>query len=266
MTLLPENVYSVTGVREIDRTAIQDAGIPGYTLMTRAGSAAVREARDRYPDARQWQVICGAGNNAGDGYVVARLAASEGVAVSVVALVDPESLTGDAATAYRDFAADGGTVITWSGALDPDSDLIVDALLGSGLMRDVSGEFADAVAAINGHRGPVMALDIPTGLHGDTGSVMGSAVVADLTVTFVGLKSGLFLDAGPDHCGEIVFAGLELDDACSANTPAEYRRIDADHRASLLPRRRRGAHKGEFGHVLVVGGGPGMPGAVRLCA
>ena len=115
MRSLPVEIYSVASVREIDRTAIEDEGIPGYTLMTRAGAAAVRAARERFPDANRWQVICGAGNNAGDGYVVARLAAQEGLVVSVVALVDPESLTGDAATAYGDFAAEGGIVMPWEG-------------------------------------------------------------------------------------------------------------------------------------------------------
>jgi NAD(P)H-hydrate epimerase len=138
-------------------------------------------------------------------------------------------------------------------------------MLGSGLMRDVDGDLAAAVSAINGHGGFVLALDIPTGVNGDTGAVMGCAVKADLTVTFVGLKTGLFLDAGPEHCGELAFAGLDIGDECSRNSRAEYRSVDADRIATLLPRRRRNAHKGDFGHVLVVGGGRGMPGAVRLC-
>ena len=133
MSTLPVDIYSVATVREIDRAAIEDEAIPGYTLMTRAGAAAVSEARNRCPDARRWQVLCGAGNNAGDGYVVARLAAAEGIIVSVVALVDPGSLKGDAATAYGDFKADGGAVSAWSGQLDPEAELIFDGLLGSGL-------------------------------------------------------------------------------------------------------------------------------------
>jgi len=251
-------------VRDIDRTAIEDEGIPGYTLMTRAGAAAVRAARERFPDANRWQVICGAGNNAGDGYVVARLAAQEGLVVSAVALVDPESLTGDAATAYADFAAEGGIVMPWEGALDDEAGLLVDALLGSGLERDVSGEFAKAVAAMNAHRARVMALDIPTGVHGDTGQVMGTAVEADLTVTFVGLKAGLFAGEGAELCGSIVFDGLEVPEHCRPHGKAMSRRISSRVLRRCLKRRPRGAHKGDFGHVLIVGGGEGMPGAVRL--
>lgn len=265
MTSLPVDIYSVATVREIDRTAIEDEGIAGYTLMTRAGAAALSEARRCFPEAKRWQVFCGAGNNAGDGYVVARLAASEGIIVSVVALVDPETLQGDAALAYVDFVAEGGTVLPWAGQLDSEADLIFDALLGSGLERDVDGDFALAVAAINTHTANVVALDLPTGLHGDSGAVMGFAVRADLTVTFVGLKAGLFLRNGRDYCGRLAFADLGIPAKCRQSSQSEFRRIDNDHLQRSLPPRRRTAHKGDFGHVLVVGGGAGMPGAVRLC-
>jgi len=264
MRPLPIEIYSVATVREIDRTAIEDEGIPGYTLMTRAGAAAVRAAREHFPETTRWQVICGAGNNAGDGYVVARLAAQDGIVVSVLALVDPESLTGDAATAYGDFAAEGGVVMPWEGTLDHEAGLLVDALLGSGLERDVSGEFARAVTAINKHPASVMALDIPTGVHGDTGQVMGSAVAADLTVTFVGLKSGLFAGEGAELSGTIVFDGLEVPEHCRPHDEALCRRISSRVLRRCLKKRPRGAHKGDFGHVLIVGGGEGMPGAVRL--
>jgi NAD(P)H-hydrate epimerase len=262
---LPSEIYSVESVRRIDKVAIDDAGIGGYTLMTRAGQAALAAIRDRFPDAKRWQVVCGGGNNGGDGYVVARLAAEQGIAVSVLAMTSPDGLGGDAATAYMDFAALGGAVATYEGALDDDADLLVDGLLGSGLERDVEGQFAEVVDAMNAHRAPVAALDVPSGLHGDTGAVMGTAVRADLTVTFVGLKSGLFLDAGPEFAGEISFSGLDIPPECRAGEQAILRRIDEAIADKSLSRRKRGAHKGKFGHVLVVGGAPGMPGAVRLC-
>jgi NAD(P)H-hydrate epimerase len=232
--------------------------------MTRAGEAAVREARCAFGAANRWQIVCGAGNNGGDGYVVARIAAQEGAVVSVLALVDPEKLSGDAAIAYRDFVAAGGVVSHWSGALDVEADLLVDGILGSGLERDVGGEFANAVAAINAHAAPTLALDIPTGINGDTGQVLGCAVHADLTVTFVGLKSGLFLGDAPDYCGEIRFAGLDIPDAYREGIEPAYRRIDDELLAGVLKPRARAAHKGDFGHVVIVGGGEGMPGAVRL--
>lgn len=265
MQTLPRNVYSVASVREIDRTTIEDHGVPGYTLMTRAGAAALEVARQRFPGARRWQVVCGAGNNAGDGYVIARLAANEGLVVSVLSLVDPAKLSGDAATACQDFEAEGGIVMPWAGELDGDAELLIDAILGSGLEREVGGRFAEAVTAINGHAASVLALDIATGIHGDSGKTLGCAVKADLTVTFVGLKSGLFLDDAPDSCGELVYDGLEIPVECYAGLVPVMRRIETDLLRNLLPPRPRAAHKGDFGHVLVIGGGRGMPGAARLC-
>ena len=265
MSELPEEIYSVATVREIDRVAIEDYGVPGYDLMVRAGTAAVDAAFERFPDARRWQIVCGSGNNAGDGYVVARIAAEQGIEVQVIAVSDPQSLRGDAATAYQDFIANGSSVDTMSGNRGIDADLIVDAMLGNGLERDVAGAFADAVARINAAKCPVMALDVPTGIQGDSGAVLGTAVRADLTVTFVGLKQGMFLAEGPEHCGEIRFSDLDIDVACYANAPEAFKRIAASRVSSFLPRRSRSAHKGDFGHVLVVGGGRGMPGAVLLC-
>jgi NAD(P)H-hydrate epimerase len=265
MSVLPDKIYSVAAVRDIDRTAIMDAGIPGYTLMSRAASAAMTVMRSRYPEARRWQIVCGAGNNAGDGYVLARLAAAAGLSVSVTTLVDPARLSGDAAIAYADFVAADGIAVEWSGELDPAAEVIVDAMLGSGLDRDVGGKFAIAVDRVNGHPGHVVALDIPTGLHGDSGQVLGAAVCADLTVTFVGLKAGLFLGDGPNRCGNIEFAGLDIDDRWRAEIRPVYQRVSAEKIRASLGRRDRAAHKGDFGHVLVVGGAAGMPGAIRLC-
>lgn len=233
--------------------------------MQRAAAAALIIAQQAFPDARRWQIVCGAGNNGGDGYVLAQLAAREGIAVSVMSLVDADSLDGDAARAQADYRSEGGVVSTWSGKLDDDAELLVDAILGSGLERDVSGAFAAAVDRINTHRASVHALDIATGIHGDTGAVMGCAIRADITTTFVGLKAGLFLGEGPYHCGRISFAGLGIDDAARAGLPVLYRRILPELIARYLPPRARAAHKGDFGHVLVIGGGPGMPGAALLC-
>jgi len=260
---LPLEIYTVDSVRQLDRAAI-DGGIKGYALMTRAAESALDAARSRFPETRRWQVVCGSGNNAGDGYVLARLAAQQGIAVSVVAVSAPENLRGDAESAYGDFFASGGSIGPWDGSLDAEADLLFDALLGSGLSRDVDGDIAAAVDAINAHPAPVVALDIPTGLHGDTGRVLGRAVRADLTVTFVGLKSGLFLNDGPAHTGAIVCAGLGIPAELHTGVRPGMRRLTSDLIRRRLPRRHRTAHKGDFGHLVIVGGGPGMPGAARL--
>ncbi len=145
------------------------------------------------------------------------------------------------------------------------AELLVDAILGSGLERDVGGRFAEAVSAINAHDATVMALDIPTGIHGDTGKVLGCAINADLTITFVGLKTGLFLDAAAGFCGDLLYDGLEVPEECRSTVQPELRRIEDALLRCVFSRRPRAAHKGDFGHVLVIGGGPGMPGAARMC-
>lgn len=262
---LPQNIYSVESVRAIDKTAIEDQGIPGYTLMCRAAEAALRFALVSFPAAQRWQVICGAGNNAGDGYVLARLAATRGIAVGVLSMVEPDKLAGDAATAYAEFTAAGGVACRWTGKLDADATLLVDGLLGSGLCRDVDGVFATLVSAVNEHPAPVMALDIPSGIDGDSGAELGVAVSADLTVTFVGLKTGLFLRAGPQHAGKLEYAGLDIPDTCFEPQMSRLRLIGDEQLTAALPPRRQDANKGNFGHVLVIGGGPGMPGAMTLC-
>ena len=233
--------------------------------MTRAAEAALNEALARFPNAKRWQVICGSGNNGGDGYVLARLAAGRGIGVSVLMLSEPDALQGDAATAIQDFAAEGGAAATYDGLLDAEAELLVDALLGSGLERDLEGRYAEVVEAIKQHAAPVLSLDIPSGLNADTGRVMGVAVRADLTVTFVGLKRGLFLNEGPDYVGDLRFADLNIPAECRAREQPALQRMDEATIKTLLAPRKRDAHKGDFGHVLIVGGGPGMSGAVRLC-
>lgn len=264
MSGLASLIYTPEQVRALDRIAIEELGIPGYTLMSRAGEAVFEAARKRYPHAGRWLVLCGAGNNAGDGYVVARLAARAGLHVTVAALSDPHRLGGDAATAWRDFQREGGSVMQFSDGLCASADLVVDALLGTGLQRPLQGAWLHAVESLNASGLPVVAVDVPTGLDGATGAVLGGAVRAAITVTFIGRKLGLYLGAGPDHAGEICFADLGVPlDAVSHVQPV-LRLFEASALARLLPPRARTAHKGHFGHVLVIGGNLGMGGAARL--
>jgi hydroxyethylthiazole kinase-like uncharacterized protein yjeF len=265
MDTLPRNVFSAGQVRAMDRFAIERLGIAGYTLMTRAGEAALDLLVESWPAARRVVVLCGAGNNGGDGYVLARLAGAAGLSVSTAALCDVTSLKGDAARAYADFSAAGGIAGQFTPGILEDGDVIVDALLGTGLDREVSGALAACIEAVNACGKPVLALDVPSGLNADDGRVMGCAVRAERSITFVGLKSGLFLGAAPDHVGLLTFARLGIDPEVAVGPPVLVR-AGADEVARALPARRRGAHKGDNGRVLVVGGDAGMPGAVRLAA
>ena len=263
---LPEAIYSAAQVRGLDRIAIEEFGIPSYTLMCRAAEAAVAALRRHWPTAQSLAIYCGAGNNAGDGYVVARLAADLGLQARAIAVVPPGRLSGDAARAWNDYRDQGGSVEPFDPNRLVDEDVLVDALLGNGLDRDVSGDFLAAVSVMNAARRPVVSLDIPTGLHADTGLPMGAAVHADLTVTFVGLKLGLYVGEGANYRGALEFAGLGIPPAAHARMAPPMVRLTRASVRAVLPPRPRTAHKGDAGSLLMVGGGPGMSGAIRLAA
>lgn len=256
-------LYSTAQVRALDAYAIAH-GTDGYTLMKRAGEAALRALRSRWPKALQLTVVAGGGNNGGDGYVLARFAQAAGLSATVLAVTAPEQLGGDARSAWQDFRASGGQVLAYSAALLAEADVIVDALLGTGLTSNVRPPMAEAIAAINACARPVLSLDLPSGLNADSGAPMGAAVRADCTISFVALKTGLFLGDGPEYAGRLLFDDLEVMVPTEARFTALLERIGEGEIARALPSRRRQANKGDFGRVLIVGGGPGMPGAVRL--
>jgi len=259
---LPIALYSTAQVRALDAHAIEELKIPGYTLMKRAGEAALRYLRTRYPLAHHIVIVGGHGNNAGDGYVLARFAQAAGLTVSVLAAAPPEELKGDARQAYEDFKAGEGTLRPFAAEHLRAGEVIVDAILGTGLKGAVREDLATVIRAINGAGTPVFSLDVPSGLDSDTGTAAGEAIRADATVTFVGLKTGLYLGDGPEYAGTLFFDDLGLGDAPQL-APRLIRIIEAEIHAAL-PQRPRAANKGDFGRVLIVGSGPGMPGATRL--
>lgn len=264
---LPRALYTAAQTRELDRLAIA-GGIPGAELMERAGRAAFDLVRERWPGARRIAVLCGGGNNGGDGYVVARLAAEAGLQPVVHALVAPERLRGDALTMARRAAAAGIDIRACGDEVPTltDADLIVDALFGTGLRGPLRPEAVPLVEAVNRASAPVLAIDIPSGLDADTGQAAGAVVRADCTITFIGVKRGLLTGAGPAFAGATVFAGLGVPPEVHARVDAGCERTAyADFLARLGPRR-RDAHKGSNGHVLVVGGDHGFGGAVLMAA
>jgi len=261
MNKLPEIVYLAEQVREMDRLAIEEHGVPGIDLMRKAGLALFDTIRKYYPD-EEVTVFCGAGNNAGDGYIVAKLALEVGFKVTVCYLTIPDSLQGDAYTAYQDYIKAGGEANGFSLVTTINKGVIIDALLGTGLNRDVSGIYAKAIALINESTSPVISVDIPSGLNADTGDLMGYAVKADYTVCFVGLKQGMFTGYAADYCGNIIFDSLKIPEDVSKQVKYSARIIPKP----CLPTRRQCTHKGNNGHVLVVGGDNGFSGAIRLAA
>lgn len=260
---LPHALYRAEQVRELDRIAIEDQGIAGRTLMERAGAAAFALIRERWPEADKVCVLCGVGNNAGDGYVVARLAMEEGLDVQVLQLGEFERLQGDARTNYEAFEGLGGAMRLFDG-IPRGTELIVDAVFGTGLERPVEGEWREALEAAAAHPAPVIAIDMPSGLHADSGRVLGFGLKAECTISFIGLKQGLFTGEGPEYAGEVFFNALEVPALIYSSVILSARRIDWTQQSGCLGRRSRNAHKGDFGHVLVVGGDSGFSGAALM--
>ena len=264
MNKLPTKLYSAEAVALLDQIAINDCGIPGYTLMRRAGQAVLDVLLNHYAGAQKILVLCGAGNNAGDGYVLARLAQAHGLDVRVVSMIDPGKLHGDARQAWEHWDECGETVPYQNGFI-ADADVIIDALLGTGLTREVEDDWKTLITAVNHSGVAVISVDIPSGLNADTGTISGAAINANQTVTFIGLKKGMFTGSGKACCGEISFDDLGLPEQV-------YEAVESDaellcHSSQwLLPARRHDNHKGQNGHVLIIGGNYGMPGSVILAA
>jgi NAD(P)H-hydrate epimerase len=230
--------------------------------MQRAAYACWRALVRRWPAATELTVLAGHGNNAGDGYLLAVLAQRAGWAVRVLAVGEPKRLQGDAALAHAEALAEGVAVQSWSAQTELRG-VVLDALLGTGLSSEVREPCAAAIAAINATGLPVVAVDIPSGLCADTGRVLGLAVRADLTVTFIGLKLGLFTGDAADCVGELVFNDLQAGAETYADIPLAARRLNAAN-LPRLPARAPTSHKGRFGHVLLIGGDHGFGGAILL--
>lgn len=264
--MLPDSLHTAEQTRALD-AAIIAAGTPGIVLMKRAARAALDVLLAHWPEPAAITVFCGGGNNGGDGYLLAALAAERGIAVQVFALAEPDTLSGDARRACEYARQAGVPVEPWQpGAVLPATGVIVDALLGTGSHGAPRGAFAAAIDSINSSGLPVLAIDIPSGLCANTGCAPGTAVCAGVTVTFIALKRGLFTADAPDLTGAIEYASLDADPALpQADSGCELLDL-ASLQASCLPPRPRTAHKGLFGHVMVIGGDHGMGGAVAMAA
>ncbi|MBA4503516.1 NAD(P)H-hydrate dehydratase [Marinobacterium marinum] len=265
---LPGALYTAEQSRALDRTAIEQFGIPGFRLMQRAGHAAFVELVAHWPAVRRLTVLCGSGNNGGDGLIVAGLARQQGIDVQVLVICDDfvERLNGEALSAWQWAQAVGVSISRWRPGVELQGEVVVDALLGTGLSGEVRGDSAELIRQVNRSPRPVMAVDIPSGLCADTGCVLGVAVRAELTLTFIALKQGLLTHEGVDHCGQVLFDNLMLPDEIYEEVSLSAFRTDSDDLAKLLPPRRRSAHKGLFGHVMVIGGDHGMGGAALMAA
>jgi NAD(P)H-hydrate epimerase len=269
-------VTTATEMRELDRLAIETYGIPGVILMENAGAQAARILWQEYPDlqARRVAVLCGRGNNGGDGFVIARYLHNSGVAVRVFIIGEPGDIRGDASV-HLDMLRRAGVApeavktsesAQLVGARVAEYDLLVDALLGTGLKTAVSGVLQHIITAMNAAGRPIVAVDMPSGLSADTGTCLGEHVRADLTVTMALPKRGLLLYPGAEAVGRLVVVDIGFPEAVREHAALRCHVLQAHTLAAHLPMRAADTHKGTYGHVCIVAGSPGKTGAGALAS
>lgn len=263
-------------MREMDRITIEELGIPGVVLMEIAGRGVAERVASLAPGLVGWRVavLCGAGNNGGDGYVAARHLALWGADVQLVLLAPEDRVQGDARVNYDVARRLDVPVSFWTeealpmeaGALLAEQDCVVDALLGTGLASEVRGRYREVIEALNAARVLTVAVDIPSGLSADTGQPLGVAVEADTTVTFACPKLGLATHPGAEFAGEVHVVDIGIPPSLAERVGVRCHLLEEADVTALLPIRRLGGHKGTYGHVLAVAGSPGKSGAAVLCA
>ena len=258
----------------IDQRTIEEHGIPGIDLMRRAGRAVVNELVDRSGNMIDdtAAILCGSGNNGGDGFVVAKYLDDLGAKPTVWVLADPAKIRGDARLALDEWTGSGGeiTVLSTDDEVKTAAeswrtmDFLVDAMLGTGLSGEVRGVIHTAIEEIAGLRLPIVAIDIPSGVSGDTGEVLGIAVKASLTVTFGLPKVGQAFYPGKRHCGTLTVRDIGLAPEAVESEAGDISLTGQSDAASWLPERAPEAHKGDAGKALIVAGSVGMTGAAAL--
>lgn len=269
-------VLSATQMREADRRTIEELGLPGAVLMENAGTAVAEVIRARFPQAARLLILCGRGNNGGDGFVIARRL--EALRPTVVLLGSRHDVQGDARLHLGIYERTGGLVReapdveAWRATAQEclaDADLIVDALFGTGLTRAPEGVASSVIEDVVAHRQrravPLVAVDLPSGLPSDSGEVPWPTLSADVTVTFAAPKCGHVLPPACDRVGELIVADIGIPFEL-LESGARLGLLEAADAARAFPRRAPGAHKGDYGHLLVVGGSVGKTGAAILAA
>ena len=268
-------IITAAQMQALDRRTISEAHIPAITLMERAGAGIVSCLEQRFGTMRGQTVtvVCGKGNNGGDGFVAARLLRRRHAKVRVLAMAPTSELTRDAATMSRQFVRGAGKSSVYSytskaqaQALLQDSDILIDALLGTGLSATVTGRYAEAIDSINEAGRPVVAVDLPSGLHADTGTTLGRAIRATLTVTLGLPKLGLYQGDGINLAGEVAIVDIGIPPAYTEAVESRTTLMTQHEIRSYLPRRESSSHKGTFGHAGIIAGSVGKTGAAAMAA
>lgn len=268
-------IVTAEQMQTLDRRTIQEAGVPSLTLMERAGAGVVSHMEDVFGrlSGKTVTIICGKGNNGGDGLVVARLLAKKRAGVRVFLLTGEKDLSRDARTMYRRcIRAVGKSGVRTLGSVEPlktvlaESDVVVDALLGTGLSAPITGNYREVIEAINEANRPTVSVDLPSGIHADTGAVLGAAVRATLTVTFGLPKLGLYVGPGIDHAGQVRIVDIGIPPAYVEAVESRVSLLTEAAVRGVLPHRPPSSHKGTFGHAAIIAGSVGKTGAAAMAA
>ncbi|WP_218353875.1 NAD(P)H-hydrate dehydratase [Alteromonas lipotrueiana] len=260
---LSHKLFRADAVRDNEQQAASESSVTLLTLMERAGEAIFRQCDSAYPKATQILVLVGQGNNAGDGYIAALCAQQAGRKVTVCAVEPERQLEGDAGEAQQRWTKAGNSVCGFSDTVLQNADLVIDALLGTGINTYIRNEFAQIIDALNHHDVPVVSVDVPSGIDANTGHALGGCVQADMTVTLVGIKPGLTTGVGKQSCGQLVYDDLGVGEAFAKLARPYATWLDIRQFSSLGPRDVH-SHKGSYGRLLCVGGNKGTAGAIRL--
>lgn len=263
---LPHSLYRAQQIKDFEGLAAEQVGTTLYELMKRAGEACYLTFKSHFPEAKKVLVLTGCGNNGGDGYVFASIAKKAGLHVQLCQVGDASELTGDVAKASNIWCIEQGIIDDIEQADFEIADVVIDALLGTGLLGTVRAEYQRLIHKINQTGKPVLSVDIPSGLNSDTGAISEVSVNADATICFVALKQGLFTARSAEYCGKIYFSGLGIEKEFQALCQSTVSRVTYPDVSHYLQPRSRTSHKGFFGKTLVVGGNIGMPGAARLAS
>ncbi|PCJ50237.1 MAG: bifunctional ADP-dependent NAD(P)H-hydrate dehydratase/NAD(P)H-hydrate epimerase [Gammaproteobacteria bacterium] len=265
---IEQPLFKADTIKNIEQTFVQSSKKDCYHLMELAGLAAWQLIERHWQTAKGITVVCGKGNNAGDGFVLARLASAKGRVVQVL-LVDEKTLyAGDALTAYQLMLDQGIKPLKFDASFLDDQHLIVDAILGTGFKGVLRKNLRQIIETLNDYKARVdiLSLDIPSGLESDTGYANPVAIKASRTVTFMALKSGMVTGDARAYCGDIDIASLDVTKSSLEQYPAQAWINDADALIDSLPRRSSIAHKGDHGHLLLIGGDYGFGGAILMSA
>ncbi|GAB6071059.1 bifunctional ADP-dependent NAD(P)H-hydrate dehydratase/NAD(P)H-hydrate epimerase [Thiomicrorhabdus hydrogeniphila] len=257
-------LYSAQSSQAIDQDAIKNEGIAGLLLMKRAGFFAFDVLQKNWPESKHIHIICGTGNNGGDGYVIAQYAHIAGFKVTVLQVGECNKIKGDALLALNELKQLGIQPIAYSKESLQSANLIVDAIFGTGLNLPITGEMAQIIEQINQSKKAILAVDIPSGLDANTGAILGCAVHADITCTFITHKFGLYTFQGPEVCGKIHFSPLFIPKELYKNQPPLAINHPLKFWLNTLPLRLASHHKGIAGTVCLIGGNYTMMGAIQL--